>query len=258
MRLAHKIQVKTLATLICGIFSLFASIQASSQPLPIINVAMYIEPPFSNIVDGVFVGENIDIANLLAKKLARKTKFIYCPPARCFAFLQNGQADMMVAIRKTESREKFLSYLEPPIKIQHLPLQFYTRADSNIVLDEYQDLLPLKVGVLRGASYFDKFDHDNQLSKVPLINYQQLVDMLLKGRIDTFLEREETITPWIDQDIYKTNIKLAKYSYNEKVGSYVVVSKVSPIRNDIAQLSAALQSLSNNGEIQTILDKLNN
>ena len=258
MRLAQKLPLKILAILHSCLLFLIISIKATSQPLPIITVAMYIEPPFSDIVDGVFVGENIDIANLLAKKMATKTKFIYCPPARCFAFLQNGQADMMIAIRKTQSREKFLHYLEPPIKIQHLPLQFYIRSDSNIVLDKYQDLLPLKVGVLRGASYFDKFDHDTQLTKVPLINYQQLVDMLLKGRIDTFLEREETITPWVDQDVYKTKINLAKFVYDKTVGSYIVVSRKSPLRDNITQLSAALKSLSDSGDIQAITNKIRN
>lgn len=258
MRLAQSVRIKTLATLSGGLFFLFISIKASTQPLPLITVAMYIEPPFSNIVDGVFVGENIDIANALAKKLARKTKFIYCPPARCFAFLQNGQADMMVAIRKTQSREQFLNYLEPPIKVQHLPLHFYIRTDSDIELNKYQDLQSLKVGVLRGASYFDKFDYDTQLIKIPLSNYEQLIDMLLKGRIDTFLEREETITPWVDQEVYKTNIKLAKFAYDETVNSYIVVSKTSPLKNDIAHLSAALKALSDSGEIKAITDKLQN
>ena len=258
LRLNQRRRFKIYVTLICCVFFLFMSMKVVSQPLPTITVAMYIEPPFSNIVDGKFVGENIDIANALAEKLSREVRFIYCPPARCFAFLQNGQADMMIAIRKTEIREQFLNYLEPPIKIQHLPLQFYIRAESKIELNRYQDLQPLKVGVLRGASYFDKFDHDTQLTKIPLTNYQQLVDMLLKGRIDTFLEREETITPWVDQKIYKTKIKLAKFSYDETVGSYIVVSKRSPLRNEIAHLSKALKAISDNGEIQTILNKLRN
>lgn len=258
MRLAQRASLKTLATLSCYLLFLFISMKAATQPLPIIKVAMYIEPPFSDIVDGVFVGENIDIANALAKKIAKTAKFIYCPPARCFAFLQNGQADMMIAIRKTQYRAQFLNYLEPPIKIQHLPLQFYMRADSDFTLNDYQDLLALRVGVLRGASYFDKFDYDTQLTKVPLINYQQLVDMLLKGRIDTFLEREETITPWVDQGVYKTKIKLATFAYNKTVSSYIVVSKKSPLRDDIAHLSTALKSLSDNGEIQAIIDKVRN
>ncbi|ARD43864.1 transporter substrate-binding domain-containing protein [Colwellia sp. PAMC 21821] len=234
------------------------SFKITAQPLNTIIVATHIEPPFSNIVDGIFIGENIDIAHALAAKLNKKASFVYCPPARCFALLQSGQADMMIAIRKTETRKQFLQYLEPPIKIQKLPLQFYIHADSKIDLNSYEDLHSLNIGVLRGASYFDQFDQDTQLSKIPLTNYQQLVDMLLKGRIDTFLEREETITPWVDQKVYNTQIKIAKFAYDKTVGSYITVSKKSALANETTLLSQALKDLSDKGELQAIVKKVRN
>lgn len=220
-----------------------------------ITVAMYIEPPFSEIIDGEFVGENINVANALAAELGYKTKFMYCPVARCFAFAQSGQADMIIAVRKTAIREQFLHYLEPPIKIQKLPLRFYTLTDNNIILNHYDDLIPLKVGVLRGASYYDPFDHDKQISKVALSNHQQLIDMLLKGRVDTFLEREESVLPLVDKKVYAANISIAKYSYNEDVGSYIAIAKQSPLANEIVELSTALQRLFDNGELASILHK---
>lgn len=246
------------ASLSCLFYLFFISFKITAQPQDTIIVAMHIEPPFSNIVDGVFIGENIDIANALAAKLNKKVSFVYCPPARCFALLKNGQADMMIAIRKTDTRKQFLKYLEPPIKMQKLPLQFYIHADNKIELKSYEDLHSLNIGVLRGASYFDQFDQDPQLTKIPLTNYKQLVDMLLKGRIDTFLEREETITPWVDQDIYNTRIKIAKFAYDKTVGSYIAVSKKSVLANEIKQLSQAVKDLSDKGELQAIINKVRN
>lgn len=244
----------------CGaiIFLFFSLFKITAQPIASIIVAMHIEPPFSDIVDGKFIGENIDIANALAAKTNKKAQFIYCPPARCFALLQTGQADMMIAVRKTAVRENFLLYLEPAIKIQHLPLRFYIRANNKISLKSYEDLQPLKVGVLRGVSYFDKFDHDTQLTKIPLSSYQQLISMLLKGRIDTFLEREESITPWVDQEVYKSQIKLATFSYDNSVGSYIAMAKKSPLSSEISQFSQALQALSVSGELADILKKVRN
>lgn len=220
---------------------------------PTINIAMHIEPPFSDIVDGEFVGENIEIGKALAAKAGKKAHFVYCPIARCFSLMQAGQADMIIAVRKTALREKFITYLTPPIKIQHLPLRFYIRTSNDIVLDSYEDLQPLRIGVLRGASYFDKFDHDTKISKIPLTTHQQLIDMLLKGRIDTFLEREESITPLVDKNVYLAGIKLAKFSYDKGVGSYIAISKRSPLATEITNLSHSLQALFDNGEMQRII-----
>jgi len=239
----------------CFISLFFIAPKTHAKLTKTIIIAMYIEPPFSEIVDGEFVGENIDITNALVAKLGYKAKFVYCPVARCFSLIESGQADMIIAVRKTARREQFLHFIEPPIKIQKSPLMFYTLADKKIALNHYNDLLPLKVGVIRGASYFDQFDHDTQITKVPLSSHQQLIDMLLKGRIDTFLEREESIIPLVDQNIYSTDINLAKFSYDKGVGSYVAVAKKSSLTNEIVDLSKALQHLSHSGELALLLHR---
>ncbi len=254
--LKHPVHLTIGFVIACTMSLFFTSLKATAQAQKTIIVAMHIEPPFSDIINGEFVGENIDLANALANQAGYKTQFIYCPVARCFSLMQTGQADMFVAVRKTEVRKKFLNYLEPPIKIQKLPLRFYIRADNKITLNSYKELLPLTVGVLRGASYFDKFDRDTQIKKIPLTNHQQLIDMLLKGRIDTFLEREESIMPLVDQNVYATRIKLAKFSYDESVGSYIALSKNSLLKNEIALFSEAFQTLSNNGELTAIINKI--
>ena len=239
----------------CSISLFFISLKATAQAQKTILVAMHIEPPFSEIINGEFVGENIDLANALANQAGYNARFVYCPIARCFSLIQSGQADMFVAVRKTELRKQFLTYIEPPIKIQKLPLRFYIRTENKITLNSYKDLRPLTVGVLRGASYFDKFDHDTQIKKIPLTNHQQLIDMLLKGRIDTFLEREESIMPLVDQNVYATRIKLAKFSYDKSVGSYIAISKNSNLEHEKEHFSNAFQTLSNSGELMEILNK---
>jgi polar amino acid transport system substrate-binding protein len=220
-----------------------------------IIVAMYIEPPFSAIVDGKFVGENIDIATALANKVGRKAKFVYCPLARCLSLLQEGHADMIVAVRKTRIRQQFLHYLTPAIKIQKRPLRFYMRSSNKIDIGTYEDLKTLRIGVLRGASYFDKLDHDTSITKIPLTNHKQLVDMLLKGRIDTFLEREESITPLVNQDVYASDIKLATFSYDKGVGSFIAISKKAAIASNKSLLSKALLKLRNSGKLDEIISK---
>lgn len=237
---------------------LFSSFNVSAKPVTEIIVATYIEPPFSDIINGEFVGENIDIAYALADIMNKKVRFAYCPAARCFSLMQNGRADMIIAVRKTVIREQFLDYLASPIKIQKQPLRFYIRAGHAEPLTTYDDLKPLRIGVLRGASYFDRFDHDTEINKIPLTNHKQLIDMLLKGRIDTFLEREESIAPLIDESFNFKGIKMAEFSYNKSVGSYIAIAKKSIFSNELGEFSEALEALQHNGEIKKIIRKTRN
>ena len=247
---------KTGVVSICyAIFLLFFTINVFAKSPKTLMVILHIEPPYSDIVDGKFIGENVDIARALAAQMGKEIEFLYCPVARCMSMIKSGQADIIVGVRKTALREESLGFLTSPIKIQALPLRFYLHANNNFSINNYDDLYSLKVGYLRGATYFDKFDFDKKITKVPLTNYHQLVDMLLKNRIDTFIEREESIIPIIKKSFHADNIKLAKFSYDKGVKSYIAVSKNSAFIDELAELSQALEVLLENGEIKKILDK---
>ena len=69
---------------------------------------------------------------------------------------------------------------------QHFPLRFYVNTENAITIDTYKDLKDLSVGVLRGGSYFERFDQDKKLIKIEMTTHEQLVNMLRKKRIDTF------------------------------------------------------------------------
>lgn len=229
-------------------FSAFAENKAS------LIVATYIEPPYSYYVDDELTGIHVKIITLLTEKLNKQVQFVQCPFARCLSFLENGQADVIIGIRKTTERLQYLTYLDQPISTQTFPLQFYIRQDSDLNIANYSDLAKLRIGTLRAATYFDRFDRDQSLNKVEVVNYNQLIQMLLKDRIDTFLEREESVKPWIDHVDYKQKIKLADYLYNKSVDGYIAFSKKSTFINEIEQFSLMQNQLIKNGDIQAIRD----
>lgn len=221
----------------------------------IIRVATYLEPPMVDIIDNQYVGENVEVVKLLAKALNKKIDFIHCPTARCLSIMENGQADMIVSVRKTPERERYLTFINPPFFTQHYPLRFFINSKNHLSINNYQDLAQLSIGVLRGATYFDKFDHDKQLTKVEVTLREQLVQLLLKNRIDTFIEREESIVSWLPKAQYLSAFTLADYQYNQAVDSYIAISKKSPLQQEIPQISAQLAELVQNGKISNILTK---
>jgi polar amino acid transport system substrate-binding protein len=79
--------------------------------------------------------------------------------------------------------------------------------------------------------------------------------MLLKGRIDTFLEREETVIPLLTASQYQNKINVEKYQYDKPINSYIVISKRSQVKSYAAQLSKALAKTMADGTLEKIRAK---
>jgi ABC-type amino acid transport substrate-binding protein len=218
-------------------------------------VAVFLEPPYLTLVNDQLIGEHVDIVNLLASAIKFKPIFIECPPVRCLAMVKQGKADMMIGLSKSLAREKDMIFLKPAYHIQKQPLHFYTSKDKNIRINSYTDLKKLMIGTLRGAMYFSYFDNDNTLKKVQVTSRKQLVSMLLKGRIDTFLEREETVIPLLTASQYQHKINVEKYQYNKPINSYIVISKQSKVKSYAEQLAHALAKAMADGTIDKIRTK---
>lgn len=219
-----------------------------------LKVAVFLEPPFADLVQGELVGEFIDVAKLLAKSAELNISFIQCPFARCLALVKSGNADMVFGLLKLPEREQDLLFLEPPYFEQTSPLKFYTLGKHNFSINEYSDLKKLTVGTLRGSAYFEQFDNDKDINKIELTSREQMVNMLLKGRIDTFLEREESVIPLVSIQDYQ-QFAIANYAYDKTVKSYIAISKNSNIKQYSMKLSKALSIAIDEGTIDRIIAK---
>lgn len=231
------------------ITTLFNSALAENSKL---NVAVFLEPPFVDLVANKLVGENIDISNLLAKSIGLKSVFIQCPPVRCLTMVKRGQADIILGLSKSLSRDEHFIFLNPPYLLQHQPLRFFTLTENSLTIDSFSDLSPLLVGTLRGAMYFPLFDENQVIKKIELTSRKQLVNMLLKGRIDTFLEREESVLPLLSATEYQNKFTMADYQYNKPINSYIAISKKSKIKRYANELSQVLAKAIADGTIKRI------
>ena len=244
--------MKKLLVLLLTVF--FACYSSASFAKNELKVAIFLEPPFANLVQGKLVGEFIDVAKLLAKSANLNVTFVQCPFARCLALVKSGSADMVFGLLKLPEREQDLLFIEPPYFEQTSPLKFYTLNKHNYVINEFSDLKGLTVGTLRGSAYFEQFDTDIDIKKIELTSREQMVNMLLKDRIDTFLEREESVLPLVSTQDYQ-QFSIAKYAYNKTVKSYIAISKNSPIKQYAATFSATLAKAIDEGVIAKIIAK---
>jgi ABC-type amino acid transport substrate-binding protein len=227
---------------------LFSSFSLAKMPKSI-RIAVYVEAPYTYFEHGKLVGLNVVLSKLLAKQLKVEAIIIPCPFARCLSIMKNGQADVIIDINKTQPRQAYLHYL-PPYKEQPYPLTFFTLKSSQITINQYSDLTELIIGVSRSYTYFDQFDHDKNLQKVPFTTIEQLVSLLRRGRIDTFIAREESLVVIPEYQQYKQDIAVSTLFYSQAVPSYLAISKKSafiPYKNKI---EASINALINNGSIE--------
>jgi ABC-type amino acid transport substrate-binding protein len=211
--------------------------------------------PFSEIVDNKLVGTSIEISTLLAESINLEPTFIRCPFARCLSMVQQGEADMILSLQKLPEREIDLIFLHPAYMTQLEPLRFFTLAPTKIRITNFDDLNNLIVGTMRGARYFDTFDQSKSITKVELTSHKQLVQMLLHGRIDTFIARESSILAFSTLEAVQQKILLADYQYDAAINAYIAISKHSKIKDYEERLSKELQKLITNGTINNILMK---
>ncbi|WP_448564939.1 hypothetical protein [Thalassotalea ganghwensis] len=110
------------------------------------------------------------------------------------------------------------------------------------------------IGVKRGASYFEPFDHDDALNKMVVNDEEQLAQLLIHKRIDTFIGSAIIFDHVIKQ--IDSSVKLVRANYQPGPGnfSYLTVSKKSPLSANKALIEQALKKLLENGVYQQTLE----
>lgn len=233
--------------LILVAFSLSA--HALNQP---IVFSVSISPPYVMKSDLELTGIDIDIAKAFAKRLNKTAKFNICPIARCLKSLADGETDMSISLKYTAERAEYLSYLYPHYFTSLEPIVFYLNTNNVKPLSSYQDLYALIIGVERGTLYFEPFDSDNGINKVAVASQQQMVQMLLKNRIDAIVEREETIVPLVSKEIYNNTLIKAQYQVTKRTNGYLVLSKKSQHHPKLTRFSEVLADMKDDGTIKAI------
>lgn len=242
---------------ICLCLAIF-SYKASPETLETLRIAIYTEMSKTTIKHSVFNGPQIDVIRALAKKLHVTPKFISCPIRRCLELMKTGKVDMMTNIRKNKERESYMTYLSPAYLDQSFPINFFVHRNSNININKYNDLLALRIGSIRGNSFFEKFDYDTQLNKRTVTSNKQLIKMLLTGRLDVLVGREFVMFPDKRSLDYYPNIKKVDFSYDKSVSSYISISKYSAFHEKLSVMNQSLKDLVDSGKIKKILSSNKN
>lgn len=105
-------------------------------------------PPYSSVNrDMVLEGLEIDVANLLAKKMGVKLELVRLSGANRIAYLQTHKADLLVStLGKNEERAKLIDFSQP-----YAPFNNSVLGAKDISVKNVNDLANQTIGVTRGT-----------------------------------------------------------------------------------------------------------
>lgn len=135
--------------------------------------------------DGKLVGIHIDLIRLAAAELGVEVRFVAVPWQRALNMMKNGEADAISYAGYSEERAKYLLYIPGNI-INQTQTRYVHRAGEDFA-DISSEFRKHKLGIIRGYDFGKNFDQRQFGEVVEASREDQLVDMLLGGRVDAIL-----------------------------------------------------------------------
>jgi polar amino acid transport system substrate-binding protein len=212
----------------------------------VIQYAVFPAPPYmigAGDENSAMSGIDVEIVQEIARRMNLKVEYIKCTWSRCLELMKTGEADLLSSAYKKPDREEYMLYLSQPF-LNQLPVAFYFIKGKNYSVTTYDDIYQFgNIGVLNGASYFERFDQDKETKKFEVTSQDQLFPMLLAGRLDAIAGYVPTENYRITEGWYRDQIERSVYEYQEQAFVYMTISKESPLAARFDQINQINQQL---------------
>lgn len=234
-------RVLTAALLMVLVFPAWAQ-QGTETVEPLtITVGANHAPPYRILEGGERTGLYVDIFEEIAERLGWEVHYREAPFRRVLRMVQQGEVDVMLGPLETEERSELMEFVAPAFPPERR-LFFYLNKEHRI--HRYADLYGRAIGVLEGASYFPRFDDDEDLLKEPAPRYENLMLMLQKGRVDVVIAPELVGLYAVEK--LGLDVEVSPF-FVPGERSYIAVAKNSPVIQYADDIRAALKLIEMEG-----------
>ena len=139
--------------------------------------------PFYYEFSGEYRGAALEVAKAVAETLGHKLIYIRAPWKRIQSYLRAGKIDMMILYMKTPERAVDVIFTDIPHIYESSDL-FVLKKSLIKFEGALSDLKSYKFGNVRGYSHGTEYNNSENLSKMQITNEEQLIRILIRGRID--------------------------------------------------------------------------
>lgn len=198
-------------------------------------------PPYRIIDGGEATGLYVEIFEEITDRLGWQVKYREAPFRRVLRMVQEGKVDVMLGPLETAERAELMEFVAPAFPPERR-LFFYL--DKQHKIERYSDLYGRAIGVLEGASYFQRFDNDDKLLKEPAPRYENLMLMMQKGRVDVVIA-PELVGRYVIEKL-DIDAEISPF-FVPGERSYIAVAKNSPVLEYADDIRAALKLIEMEG-----------
>lgn len=209
--------------------------------------------PWKTEDNGVYGGAYTEIVRELARRSKLELEIRPCPLKRCLFMLEHGDADILIGLRQSPERLRFLHFLSTPYREHGADRVFYVQAGRTTIIRDYTDLAPLRIGVKLAAEYFERFDHDDSLHKEAVKDMETNFRKLALGRIDAILIPEDQGEALIADLHLEGQLEKARYRVSDigQARSIAVSRKAVPAAR-LKLLETAMRDMAKDGMLVEI------
>lgn len=205
--------------------------------------------------DGIYQPLYQAIAAALLRPLGLQLATAVCPLQRCLQQLREGQADLMLGLRPTAEREAYLQFLATPYRLRSADRVFYVRRGEAARLQRYEQLAALRLGVKRGASYFERLDRDSRLRRDQGLSHANNLQKLVRGHVDAVPMSEDVGLALVQRLGLAGHVELAPLREPDPSSRAIAVSRASPLLGRRIELEQSMQTLHRSGELRALNDE---
>lgn len=204
------------------------------------------------------IGLDIEIFKAILKKADLTANYVELPWKRHLRYIESGDMDIAFGASYTTERAQY-AYFSIPYRYETVGL--FIRKGKKIALDKLSDLTQSNylIGIEMGYYYGNKFAELNNNPEFSrhinaVIDIEQNISMLLKGRIDGLLADPNTIKAFCKK--YKITGELARYPldiYQAQI--HIMLSKKTLDKTLLNKLNQAIAVLQKEGVLAEISNK---
>jgi len=232
-------------------FAVLLPAGASADEITLVALGDF--PPFQWEEKGKVTGIDADMVSEACRRLGIGLKIQVMPWKRALKSVNEGNVDGLVAALYKEDRTEYLYYTKEAVHVQKNIIM--VRKGDNTRIKGFDDLRNKKTGVVKDFSYGPDFDSIRGLDKVVCKDQQELVRMLVAGRVDAAMGSEKPLMFNARklglQNELEVAFVVAQYP------AYTVFSKVSGGKGELfaRKFDAVLREMKKEGLEQKIIDK---
>ncbi len=202
--------------------------------------------------DWTLEGPVIDLASKIFSDLGLQAQPRVLPWPRAIDYIEQGKLDVILTIFYTQERAKHMEFSVPYVDV---PTVVFVARGKSFPFQTLKDLVGLNGLTIIGSSISKELNKFSpKLSLVPVLEEEQMVQMLDRGRADYAVSPKYIFMISAVRLGYENKVEALPTPINSKPLRFAF-SKKSPFLKILPQVNKKLQELQKNGAIDKMVDQ---